>query len=300
MKNTSIKILFFGNERLVSGLKRTDAPVLKGLIERGYDIRAIISHHSNSHSRNQRLLEVAEIGKQNDIPVLLPSKPTDIFDQIAGYKADVAILVAYGRIIPQKIIDLFPMGIINIHPSLLPKYRGPTPIESAIINGDSQTGVSIMRLTAGMDSGPVYGQTAVPLSQTEDKFDAYGKLSQAGSELLFKLLPSILDGSLQPSNQNESEATYSPLLNKADGQLDLTTLTATQAERRIRAYLGFPKTNLIINNYSVIVTKAHTVKTKETSLDLECKDASYLHIDELIAPSGRIMDGEAFLRGYTA
>ena len=300
MKNTSTKILFFGNERLVSGLKHTDAPVLNGLIEHGYDVRAIISHHSDSQSRNKRHLEVAEIGEQHNIPVLLPNKPTDIFDQIAAYKADVAILVAYGRIIPQKVIDLFPMGIINVHPSLLPRYRGPTPIESAIINGDSHTGVSIMQLTAGMDSGPVYGQATIPLTQTEDKFDAYNKLSQAGSELLFKLLPSILDGSLQPSKQNESEATYSSLLNKTDGHLDLMTLTATQAERYIRAYLGFPKTKLTVNNHPIVVTKAHIVATKESSLDLECKGPSYLRIDQLIAPSGRTMDGEAFLRGYAA
>jgi len=299
MKNTSTKILFFGNERLVSGLKHTDAPVLRGLIERQYDIRAIISHHTDSQSRNQRELEVAEIGRQNNIPVLLPNKPMDIYEQIAGYKADLAILVAYGRIIPQKVIDLFPLGIINVHPSLLPKYRGPTPIETAVLNGDFKTGVSIMRLTAGMDTGPVYGQAPLPLAGTETKFDVYSALSSAGAELLFKLLPDIIDGSLQPQQQDDFQATYSTLLTKADGKLDLTNLTAIQAERRVRAYLGFPKTKLIVKNHSVIVTKAHVTTTKSSPLDLECKEA-YLHIDQLIAPSGRIMDGEAFLRGYAA
>jgi methionyl-tRNA formyltransferase len=300
MKNTSTKILFFGNERLVSGLKHTDAPVLHGLIERGYDIQAIVSHHNNSQSRNQRHLEVAEIGEGNNIPVLLPNKPTDIYDEIAAYQANIAILVAYGRIIPQKIIDLFPMGIVNIHPSLLPRYRGPTPIESAIINGDSATGVSIMQLTAGMDSGPVYGQFPVSLTKDDDKFAAYTKLSHIGAEQLFNLLPSIIDGSLKPIPQDESKATYSSLLKKSDGLIDLSSLTAVEVERRVRAYLGFPKTKLVVDDHTLIVTRAHVVESKETLIDLECKDNTFLHIDQLIAPSGRSMDGEAFLRGYTA
>lgn len=293
------RIVFFGNERLVSGLKRTDAPILRGLIDRGYDIAAVISHHSDSSSRNNRGLEVAEIAKEHGIPVLLPNKPSDIIDDIAALGADAAILVAYGRIIGQRVIDLFPKGIINIHPSLLPRYRGSTPIESAIVNGDDQTGVSIMRLTAGMDEGPVYAQTVVPLSGTETKFDLYDTVAAKSSELLFHILPDILNGTLAPQPQ-EGTATYSQLLSKDDGRLDVSAMTATEAERRVRAYLGYPKTKLTVLGQPVIVTKAHVSHEQKTPLDLLCQDGAFLSVDELIAPSGRQMTAAAFINGYAA
>lgn len=300
MKSTSTRIVFFGNERLVSGLKETNAPVLRGLISRGYNVVAVISHHGESKSRNQRPLEVAEIAKSHNIPVFLPNRPTDILDQIIALKADIAILVAYGRIIPQRVIDIFPKGIINIHPSLLPKYRGPTPIESAVINGDTETGVSIMQLTAGMDSGPVYAQSKLALTGTETKFDVYSSLSQQGSELLFDILPRIIDGSLRPTEQDEQQATYCQLLQKEDGILKPEEVSATQAERLIRAHLSYPKTRYTLFNQPVIITKAHVSTEQNTPLDIRCKNGSLLTIDELIAPSGRAMSGEAFLRGYAA
>lgn len=300
MTNTSKTLLFFGNERLVSGLSKTDAPVLQSLLGRGYTIKAIISHYSDTKSRNNRQLEVAEIAKSHNIPVLLPDRPTDIIDQIEKYQADAAVLVAYGRIIPQRIIDLFPQGIINVHPSLLPKYRGPTPIESAITAGDSSTGVSIMQLTAGMDTGPVYGAVEIQLSGSETKFEVYDQLSHKGAELLLNLLPGILDGSLQPTPQDDSKATYSKLLHKRDARLDASTLSAAQAERVVRAHLGFPKTKVSVAGHDIIITKAHVTDIQKTPLSILCQDGAYLSIDELIAPSGRHMDADAFLRGYAA
>lgn len=300
MKKKSTKIIFFGNERLVSGLKKTDAPVLSGLIEHGYDIQAVISHYSETRSRNSRTLEVAEIAGKHAFPVLLPDRPAGIMNEIKAFHADIAILVAYGRIIPQRVIDLFPKGIVNVHPSLLPKYRGPTPIEAVIASGDMNTGVSIIQLTAGMDSGPIYGQTSVSLRGTETKFDVYDTLAKKGAELLLTLLPSIIDGSLQPQPQDETEATYSHLLSGADTCLDTSKHTAEEAERLIRAHLVYPKSKLSILGHEVIVTKAHVSDSQKTPIDLECRDGRFLSIDELVAPSGRTMDAMAFLRGYAA
>ena len=300
MTNTSKTLLFFGNERLVSGLDKTDAPVLRRLIAEGYSIKAVISHHTHSRSRNQRPLEVAEIAAAHNIPVLTPNKPADILDQLVEFKADAALLVAYGRIIPQRVIDIFPQGIINIHPSLLPRYRGPTPIESAISNGDSETGVSIMQLTAGMDSGPVYGQQTLALSGTETKFDVFKELSIIGADLLIRLLPDILNGTLQPIPQDEDKATYCKLLQKSDSRLDLSNLDAAQAERLVRAHLGFPKSKVTIMGHEVVITKAHVSSQSKTPLDLVCQDGAFLSVDELVAPSGRRMSSDAFINGYLA
>ena len=300
MTNTSKTVVFFGNERLVSGLASTDAPLLRGLIAAGYHIAAVVSHHSESSSRNQRPLEVAEIAAEHNIPVLLPNKPLEILEQLAAYNADAAILSAYGRIIPQSIIDIFPFGIINVHPSLLPKYRGSTPIESAVIHGDKKTGVSIMQLAAEMDAGPVFAQTEIPLTGTETKFEVYDQLSRKGAELLLGILPDILDGELRATPQNESAASYCSLLEKSDALLDATALTATEAERKVRAHLEFPKTKIKLADKDIVITKAHVVEAKENILDIVCNEDTYLRIDELIGPSGRKMDGKSFLNGYAA
>lgn len=300
MTNTSKTLIFFGNERLVSGLKTTNAPVLTGLIEHGYDVAAVVSHHSDGKSRSNRPLEVAEVAAAHHIPIFLPGRPIEIYEQLVAIHAEVAVLVAYGRIIPQSIIDIFPKGIINIHPSLLPRYRGPTPIESAIASGDTETGISIMQLTAGMDEGPVYAQTAIPLQGMETKFNLYQQLAGAGAELLLQILSSILDGSLQPQPQDASKATYSQLLSKKDSWLDTSAHTATEAERLVRAYLEFPKTKVTVLGHEIIITKAHVATKAKTPLDLVCRDGAFLSIDELVAPSGRTMESNAFLHGYTA
>lgn len=294
---TSKRIVFFGNERLVSGLEHTNAPILAGLIDQGYDVVAIVSHHSPSRSRNVRPLEVGAIAEKHNIPLLLPHSPMEIYDQLKNLNADAAILVAYGRIIPQKIIDLFPIGIINIHPSLLPKYRGPTPIETPIARGDSETGISIMQLSSGMDEGPVYTQTAIPLTPTSTKFSVYDTIAEKSASLLFSVLPNILDGSLQPTPQNHAEASYCHLLTKKDAYLDPLLQTAAEADAHIRAYLGFPGSRLTLGSVEVIITKAHV---SETAADLSIKfsDGRYLTIDRLKPLGKKEMPREAFLAGY--
>jgi methionyl-tRNA formyltransferase len=295
----SKKILFFGNERLVSGLPSTTAPTLRDLIDAGYEIVGVVSHHAGGQSRNDRALEVAAIAEAEGIPVFLPHTPAEIIDELRGLGADIAVLSSYGRIVPKEVIDLFPLGIVNIHPSLLPKYRGPTPIESAILSGDTSAGVSIMQITPEMDAGPVYAQESIDLSGHEDKFELYDRLSTIGSQLLLRTLPSILDGSLLPAPQDESRATYSRLLRKEDAMIDPSAISATDAERRVRAYLGFPKTKITLYEQTVIITKAH-VSSTPGGLSVECQDGDYLVIDELIGPSGRRMAGRDFKNGYAA
>jgi len=119
----SKKIIFFGNERLATGVS-TDAPALTGLVKAGYDIAAVVASHTEGISRQRRGLEIVEIAHAYHIPVVIPEKLTDIEERLAGYGAAAGVLIAFGKIIPQSAIDLFPKGIINIHPSLLPKLRG--------------------------------------------------------------------------------------------------------------------------------------------------------------------------------
>ena len=299
MKKQS-KLVFFGNERLVSGLKHSDTPVLKGLIERGYDVVAVVVSHANGKSRNARALEVAEVAAAHGIPVISPEKPTDIIDELTAYNADGAILSAYGRILSQRVIDVFgTIGIINIHPSLLPEHRGPTPIEATILEGDKVAGVSIMQLTAGMDTGPIYTQASFDIPNNVAKFELYRRLSNTGAELLFEALPDILSGALKPKPQQNVDVSVTSLIDKADGVLDPTTDTATTLERKIRAYQGYPKPHLTLLNKDVIITSSKiTTGPSNDSLVVPCAENSWLEITSLIAPSGREMSAQDFLRGY--
>lgn len=300
MTPTSKTILFFGTDDF-------SAVSLRELIERGFTIGAVITKPDSRKGRGRELQAplVKQIALEHSIPVWQPLKMSEITSQIEALtqkntEKPVGVLVSYGKIIPQSIIDLFEPGIINLHPSLLPKYRGPSPIESAILNGDTETGVSIMQLSAAMDAGPVYKQVVFSLDDTETAPELEHKLAVLGAQELATILPSIMSGALQPIPQNDELATYCKLLSKDNSQLNTERLSASQAERQVRAYLAYPKTKATIAGHSVVITKAHVSSIKQTVLDLECNDGQFLSIDELISPSGKAMNAKAFLNGYAA
>lgn len=300
MTHTSKTIIFFGTDGF-------SAVSLRELIERGFTIGAVVTKPDSRKGRGRELQAslVKQIAVENNIPVWQPLKMMEIAEPIeavtrtTGAKPN-GVLVSYGKIIPQAIIDLFEPGIINVHPSLLPKYRGPSPIESAILHGDTETGVSIMQLSAAMDAGPIYKQIFFSLKDTETAPELESKLAALGAQELVTILPSIMSGSLQPMSQNDALASYCKLLSKSESVLDLETLTAEQAERRVRAYIAYPKTKVTIAGHLVVITKAHLASDSSSVLDIQCSDGRFLSIDELIGPSGRAMSAKAFLNGYAA
>lgn len=273
---------------------------LVGLVESSYNIAAVITKPDSKSGRGQKVIApaVKTFAQRNNITVWQPEKVSHLTEDIRLLQEPIGVLASYGHIIPQSVIDLFHPGIINIHPSLLPKYRGSSPIESAILNGDSKTGVSVMQLSARMDAGPVYKVKEYMLNGSETKPELYRHLAQYGADLLLETLPSIMNGTLLPIPQNETDATYTARLSKADGIIDPSVLTAVEAERRVRAYLEFPKSRLAVGDFTIIPIKAHVSPTKESKLDVLCRDGKYLSIETLIAPSGRHMNAADFERGY--
>lgn len=290
---TNQPIVFFGTEdhSLIA---------LKSLVDAGYDVAAVVTKPDSKKGRGKKLSApvVKLYAEQHNIPVWQPNKLKEITEDVVALGSPVGVLVSFGKIIPTSILELFTPGIINVHPSLLPLYRGPSPIESAILNRDSKTGVTIMKLEAAMDAGPIYMQVPYALDFTETKPELYDTLFTLGANLLASKLPDILSGALQPTEQNEDEATYCSLLSKELSTLDLSTVTPGQAEAHIRAYLGYPRSRISVGQYELIVTKAHGVMTKKTPLDLACSNGAFLSIDEVIAPSGKTMSANDFLRGY--
>jgi methionyl-tRNA formyltransferase len=291
------KLVFFGNERLATGVS-TDVPSLRALVAAGYPVKAVVASHTQAVSRSKRQLEILDVAHAYHIPVLLPGKLGEVKSHLARLDAQAAVLVAFGRLIPQEIIDIFPKGIINIHPSLLPKLRGSTPVETAILNGVEQTGVSLMKLTAEMDAGPVYAQKKVALNGAETKPELAQQLLNLGSELLLANLEAILSGRLEPKVQDETEATYTRLLTKEDGLIDFAAEPADAIERKIRAFVGFPKARAKLFNHEVVITKARlAISENDGLLTVKCQ-SGYLEVLELTAPSGRTVSGADFMRGY--
>ena len=292
MTPTLPKIIFFGTEEHSLG-------TLKALVEHGMEIAAVITKPDAPRGRGHKLTQppVKEFATAHNIPVWQPNKLIEIIDDIRQLQPVAGVLVAYGKIIPQRVIDLFNPGIINLHPSLLPKWRGPSPIEATIANQDTETGISIMQLEAGMDSGPVYIQKTIPLSGNESKLDLYNSLFSLGNQTLINSLPDILSAKLMPTPQDDQQATYCSLLSKEMSQLNPETMTAAEANAHVRAYLGFPRSRLQFNDNSLIITQAHASPMSEHTLSVKFKDGQFLTVDELIAPSGKTMAAKAYLNG---
>lgn len=295
MTNTSKTIIFFGTDDF-------SLITLKNLVGYGYNVAAVVTKPDSKSGRGQQLERpaVKEFALQNNIEVWQPDKVSEIDEKIKKLGSDIAgVLASFGKIIPSTTIDLFKPGIINVHPSLLPKYRGPSPIESVILSGDKITGVSIMKLTPDMDNGPIYGQIVHQLSGKETRIDLRKALADAGTMTLITLLPNILDESIQPIPQNDSEASYCRLLSKNDSLLNPEEITSSEAERQIRAFLEFPKSKIDVLGRTVVVTKAHLSDDQKSPLDVRFKDGKILSIDELIAPSGNKITAREFINGYS-
>lgn len=287
------KIVFFGTEQESSF-------VLEKLIKNNFDISLVVTKPDSSRGRGQKIQppNIKKVALEYNIPVV---QPDNINELTLPKNSTVGVLVSFGKIIPQSIIDSFKHGIINIHPSLLPKYRGPSPVETTILNGDDETGVSLMSLEAGMDSGPIYIQEKITLNQTETYTSLLEKLMELGADLLIKNFEKITSNELLPTKQNDSEATYCNLIQKSDGVLDPTITTATECERKVRAFIKYPKTRIDFLGNEVIVTKAKVLNSfaGDNWPDvIKCADNSYLQIEQIISPnSGKIMKTADYLRG---
>ena len=290
--NTSI--IFFGTDNF-------SLIPLQGLIDAGYKIAAVVTKPDSKSGRGQHLTAsvVKHLAVKHNIPVWQPKSLKEIEQDIQKLAPVTGILASYGKIIPESTIQLFTPGIINIHPSLLPKYRGPSPIESAILNRDKFTGVSIMQLSSEMDAGPIYNQITEPLQGTETATTLYQTLAEAGTAQLLSILPSIIEESLKPIPQDETIATYCKLLDKKDAWIDFENTDSADVEAKIRAQIDFPKSKVNIFGKDIVITKAHIEPEQKTRLDILCRDGLYISIDELITPNGRKVSKKDFLNGYS-
>jgi methionyl-tRNA formyltransferase len=219
-------------------------PSLEHLVLNQYQVVAVYTRPDKPSGRGRSLVlpPLKKAAENLNLPVVQPAslKGADAIAQLADFHPDVIVVAAFGYILPQAILDMPTYGCINIHPSLLPKYRGASPVATAILAGDEFTGVSIMLITRRIDSGPVLARTQIPISAQDTTGSLMAKLAPVAAQLLTEVLVHWLRGELTPQPQNENEVTFSSLISKEEGEIDWH-LTATDIWRRVRAFQPWPE-----------------------------------------------------------
>jgi methionyl-tRNA formyltransferase len=231
-----MKVVFMGSPAFA-------VPALRSLMSNKYDISMVYTQPDKRTGRGQQVTPCAikQYAAANGLSVVQPEKfrGPDVVEQLSGLQPDIIVVAAYGQILPDTVLRIPKYKCINIHPSLLPKYRGPSPIAAAILNGDAETGVTIMLIEAKVDSGPILNQRRVAVADEDDAESLSGKLAELGARLLIETLPDWVAGRIQPAAQDESLASYTRMETKDDGRLDLN-LSALQLWRKVRAYHPWP------------------------------------------------------------
>ncbi|CAM4252647.1 methionyl-tRNA formyltransferase [Paenibacillus tarimensis] len=201
-------------------------PSLHSLVDNGYEVVAAVSQPDRPKGRKKVLTPtpVKEAALSRGIPVLQPQRmrSPEAVAELAAFEPDLIVTAAYGQILPKAVLELPRLGCINVHGSLLPQYRGGAPIQRAIINGETVTGVTIMYMAEGLDTGDMISRAEVPIGEDDTSGTMFEKLSKAGAELLLETLPSIVNGTVKAVPQDDAEATYAPNLTRDDERIDWT------------------------------------------------------------------------------
>jgi len=246
------------------GTPQIAAAALEQLLGGPDTVVGVVTQPNSSAGRGQKtsVSPVRRLADSRHIPVLAAEKirTPEFLEALRNWLPDIIVVVAYGRILPKSILELAPAGCVNVHYSLLPKYRGAAPAAWTIINGEAQAGVSTMKLVEKMDAGAIYLQEAIRLTGAETTGSLQTQLTPIGARLLLETLRRLKDGSLSATEQDESLATVAPILKKADGLIDWQR-SALEIERRIRAFDPWPGS---FTHYSDKMLKVHRAAIVDT------------------------------------
>jgi methionyl-tRNA formyltransferase len=219
-------------------------PVLRALIKR-YEVVGVVTQPDQRVGRGRKVEAppVKVLALAHNLPVLQPPslRQPNVVAELKALAPELIVVAAYGQILPAEVLVIPPRGCLNVHASLLPKYRGAAPIAAAILAGEEETGVTIMLMDEGMDTGPILAQATCPISPADTQESLSTRLAQLGADLLMETLPRWLAGKIEPRPQDHSQATYSRVITKEDGLIDWSQ-SAVEIWRRCRAYYPWPST----------------------------------------------------------
>lgn len=284
-------------------------PSLKALIESGEEVVAVVTQTDKPKGRGLEVISppTKVLSEKHSIPVLQPQKirTDEFFNNIKNLNPDLICVVAYGKILPKNILDIPPYGCINVHASLLPKYRGAAPINWAIIRGERVTGITTMKMDEGMDTGDMLLKREMTIDDEDTGETLSGKLSEMGAEVLIETIKLLKEGRLNPIPQDHSQATYAPMLKKEDGNIDWKK-SAEEIRNLIRGTLPWPGAYTTLEGKLLKIYKARATKDsgrlgeviKSNSEILRAATGiGALDILEIQIEGGKRLQTEAFLRG---
>ena len=286
-------------------------PSLRALVPE-HEVVAVVTQPDRSGSRGRPAPRpVAETAEQIGLPVLRPERirAPESVAEIVSLEPDALVVAAYGQIIPASLLDAPRYGGVNVHGSLLPRWRGAAPVAAAILAGDARTGVSIMRMDAGLDTGPVYATSETEIGADETAPSLTSRLAGAGARLLIEVLSGLEDGSVAAVPQDESQATYAPRLRREDGTVEWSSIGAADLDRRVRALQPWPGVTAPLGGQPVRIlegapsgaTDATAAPGEVLALSGEAADVSTMSGVYRLArvqPAGRRpMTAAAYLRG---
>ena len=299
-----VKTLFMGSDPIA-------LPLLETLLSHpDIDLCAVLTQPDRPSGRGKKLRPnaIKAWAIEHNIETRDPEKPADAeIDWLQGRGIQLSLVMAYGHILRKALLDAPPLGSWNFHASLLPKHRGASPVESAILAGDPETGVSLMQIVPKMDAGPVLDVETVPISPEDTSPSLREKLAQACQPLISRNIPVLTGGSPNPIPQDDSSATYCTKISKAKGHLDFQ-LPAAQLERQSRAYFPWPGAYFDFGETRIKAAQAEVIPSHEATPGLVlAADKSGLTISttkdairllQLQRPGGKMMPAEAFFRGF--
>lgn len=297
-----MRIVFMGSPEFA-------VPSLNAVAEH-FDIVGVITQPDRPSGRGRKLTpsSVKVRAEEMGLPIFQPvsMRYSESEDMLRNLQPSLAVVAAYGQILPQSILDIPTHGIINVHASLLPRWRGAGPVQASILHGDVETGITLMLIDAGMDTGPILSQRKTEILSQETGGELTQRLADLGADMLPETISLFLTNDIQPVPQDEDFATYAPMLKKADGYLDFTK-PAVALERQVRAYEPWPGSFFLWDDLRVAVRKGHIVGSdlsrspgKTTQIDdfpAVFTGDGILVLDYLQPAGKRIIRGDDFLRG---
>lgn len=267
-----MKIVFMGTPDF-------SVPCLNALIENGHEVVLVVTQADKPKGRGHKLTPppVKECAVKHGIPVYQPAsmKSDEVFEVLKEANADIFIVVAYGKILPGRILNLPPYGCVNVHASLLPKYRGAAPIQWSIINGETKTGVTTMQMDEGLDTGDMLMKIEVPIAPDETGETLHDKLSLAGKDVLIKTLTALQAGTLQPQKQNDAESCYASMIDKQLAKIDFSK-SADEICCLIRAMNSYPYAQTFYEGKLLKIVKATPVKL----IDITAKNGTIVSVKD--------------------
>ncbi len=295
-----MKILFFGTPLFAE-------IVLKKLVESKFEVVGVVCQEDKPSGRGNKMTSphIVSLAKEYNLPVYQFPKLKEHIEEFKSIDFDLGVTASYGKILPKSLLEIMPC--VNVHPSLLPKYRGATPIQSALLNGDKVTGVTIMKTEVGMDDGDIYQQKEVEILPEEDYLSLMPRLADIGADMLIETLTKIENGTATRTPQNHADATFVKLIQKEDALLDFSS-SAKVLTNKVRAFCENPVCFFFVGGDRIKVYKAKPLQMStglaagqivpDKKHFLVQTSDGVLEILRCQAPGGKILDAGSFLNGF--